>query len=176
MKNEVLKNMIKCVVVLCVIAMLSGALLGLVNQITYVSDEELTARELEKFFSADSFELVADDGEAQIYLAKSGSGDFYVATASGEGGYSGSVPMYLKIVDGEIEELVAGTNQETILSPFGDSYIGQFLGYDASDVSSFGFDSSADVAVDAVTGATKTSTAILNAVNKCLALYAELGV
>ncbi len=176
--NDVRKNIIKCIAVLSIIAAVSGALLGFVNEVTYVSDDELTARELEKFWTADSFEKVCEDDSASLYLATAGQETFYIATASGEGGYSGTVPMYVKIVDGVIVEIQAGTNQETIKSPFGDSYISNFMNADISVIDSFSFDgSSGSVQVDGITGATKSSQAIMDAVNKCMEIYrsAEVG-
>ncbi|MFI3166576.1 MAG: FMN-binding protein [Bacillota bacterium] len=170
--NNVTKNIIKCIAVLTIIAAVSGALLGFVNEVTYVSDDELTARELEKFWPADSYEKIAEDDTASVYLATVGSETFYIATASGVGGYSGVVPMYVKITDGVIVEVQAGTNQETIKTPFGDSYISNFMNIDVNQVESFSFDgSNGSVQVDGITGATKSSSAIMDAINKCMEVY-----
>ncbi len=170
--NDVKKNIIKCVAVLSIIAMISGALLGLVNQITYVSPEEMVNRELNKFFVADSFEKVAQEGSSALYEAKAGSEVFYIASASGEGGYSGNVPIFTKIVDGVVLEVKAGTNQETIKAPFGDGYISNFISANTAEVESFSFDgANGSVQVDGITGATKSSRAIMDGVNKCMAIY-----
>ncbi len=175
--NNVTKNIIKCIAVLTIIAAVSGALLGFVNEVTYVSDEELVSRELNGFWTADSFENVYETEDATIYLATYGSETFYVATANGVGGYSGVVPMYVKIVDGVIVEIQAGTNQETIKSPFGDSYISNFMNADIFEISGFSFDGSlGTVQVDGITGATKSSSAIMDAINKCMEAYREAGV
>ncbi len=175
--NNVTKNIIKCIAVLTIIAAVSGALLGFVNEVTYVSDEEMVSRELNKFWTADSFENVYETQDATIYLATYGSETFYVATANGVGGYSGVVPMYIKIVDGIIVEIQAGTNQETIKSPFGDDYIPNFMNADINAIDSFSFDGAGgSVKIDAITGATKSSSAIMDAINKCMEAYREAGV
>ena len=173
--NNISKNMIKCVAVLVVIAAVSGLLLGFFNEITYVSDDEMMARDLNKIYTADSFEKILQTDDAVLFEAKEGSETFFVATASGKG-YAGYVPIYVKIVNGEIVSVKEGTNQETISTPFGEDYISQFLGYEIETAKDFSLTDESKNLIDGVSRATKTSNAIVDGVNKCMQIYREYEV
>lgn len=55
-----MNDMLKTVLVLSLIAIIAGALLGLVNEVTFMSDEEVLANKLSEAYEADSFKHVKD--------------------------------------------------------------------------------------------------------------------
>ncbi len=167
-KHSLSKEILQCALVLAIIAGISGLLLGFVNQVTFVSEEEKVSRSLGKFFEG-TFTEVYETEFSTVYKGVNGDETFYVAKADGQGGYSGSVPMYVKFDGSLIEEVHAGTNQETIKTPFKDDFISQFIGKDINEINGFvvgGADGK--VTIDKVAGATKTSNAISDGVTKCV--------
>ena len=167
-KHSLIKEILTCALVLAIIAGISGISLGLVNQVTFVSEEEKVSRALNKFFTG-TFTEVYETENATVYEGVNGDDTFFVAMAEGEGGYSGTVPMYIKFVDGLIKEVHAGTNQETIKTPFGEDFISQFYDKDIAEINGFAVGGGDDkVTIDKVAGATKSSNAITDGVDKCV--------
>ena len=167
-KHSLIKEILKCALVLAIIAGISGLSLGFVNQVTFVSEEEKVSRSLNKFFTG-TFTEVYETEVATVYEGVNGDETFYVATAEGQGGYSGTVPMFVKFVDGVIKEVHAGTNKETIKTPFGNDFISVFLDKDIAEISGFAVGGGDDkIAIDKISGATKSSNAITDAVDKCV--------
>ncbi len=163
------KGIAQCVIVLALIAGISGALLGLVNQITYVSEEETIARQLSKMYDADSFEQVDEIDGVRLYLAKSGADEFVIGIANGAGGYGGNVPMYVSFEGSKITDVKAGANQETIKTPFKEDYLGQFVGLDVNTLDEN--KAQGGLEVDTVSGATLSSTAIIDGVTDAALAY-----
>ena len=87
----------RCIVVLAAIALLSGAILSLLNDILYVSDEEILQRTLNKIYvdeevgaetvSLDSLDVENDYGTVKnVYAMDNGQ---YLVEATGKNGYKG---------------------------------------------------------------------------------------
>ncbi len=62
-RKESIKPSIIAVIVLVVIALISGALLSILNDVLYVSDEERTARALAKVYASESYTDIEIDAE-----------------------------------------------------------------------------------------------------------------
>ncbi len=176
-KHSTFKEILVCAIVLMVIAGISGISLGLVSQITYVSEQEAEARALNKYFQG-SFEKVATDGTTKLFKGTNEGQEFYVSMANGLGGYSGDVVMLAKFEGDVITEVYAGSNLETIKEPFKPFFIEKFVGKNVADIEGFTLDGadSSKISIDKVAGATKSSTAIVDGVDKCVAIYkAKIG-
>ena len=145
---------------------------------------------------------LSDKGKLlSVFLCEDGT---YVFRSSGKGGYGGDVVLLIPVTDGAIGEIVVFENSETAgvgsnALPPKKTYIGQYEGVKISDIDSGSFRfsegkaagsayswfdgsgsgggaamSSPDGSVVALTGATKTSTAVLNSVNIAVCAYLKL--
>ena len=169
------KNMISCVAVLAIIALCSGLLLGAFNILTYVDPFQSTLKEFKEGSGAEGeFSMVVSDnpvsyGNGQIiyYAVSDDSTPVHAFLASGAGGFNGNVQIYVYVRDGQIYKISIGENSETYIYKLEDqNYYEKFYGKNLSDISDFN-------SVDTVSGATKSSTAVLNGVNAVVSYYNE---
>lgn len=175
--------------VLIVIAGIAGALLGLVNHFTEVDEDELIARkatavydgDLVKYTSQAGFDspIEGDSGEVLgVYVPKDGSKNVYVIVARGIGAYKGSLELLINITGGKIVKIASYEANETPglgSKALDDGYFRQFYNKPITPESrafelvkrpAEGRDE-----VTAVTGASKSSTAVTNAVNAAVKWY-----
>lgn len=120
----------KCIIVLLVIALIAGALLAILNDVLYVTEEERTMRAIEKVYGEElqyeelSFEadkLSNDYGTlSKVYLLENGN---YLVQATGGNGYKGgtiTVWVVLTVKDGAfngIEKVVLESyEKQTLMS------------------------------------------------------------
>jgi len=95
------------VLVLVVIALVSGVILSVLSDVLYVTDEERTNRDLAKVYTSDSFTAIDIDSSAVtaggnvLYLYQAADGAV-VIKASGEKGWKGSAEVVLAVKDGKI--------------------------------------------------------------------------
>ena len=161
--------MLKGVLVLAAIALVCGLLLGFFNILTYVDPLQSTYEQ----FAADTgtafSEMTDEEGEtygdgAVVYYALSDDGRYHAILAEGNGGYGGTVRLYVYIAEGKIEKIVIGENSETFLGNLSSAgFYDNFIGKDVAslDVSS----------VDVVSGATRSSTAVKNGISAAVQYY-----
>lgn len=159
-----MKTSIKQICVLLAIVFASGALLGVMNKITYVDMD----KEILKTFSADCGEEFSSDslvvdkkGNVKYFAVSEGDTPTYALYAKGTGGYHGAVYVYVYIKDGNIIKIAEGENSETFFKKLDKAnYFSEFTdkGLNITDV-------------DFVAGATKSSTAVYNAVKNALEYY-----
>ncbi len=190
------KDFIRSVGVLALISVVAGLLLGLIYQITFLSEEEKEARMLQKlsavYYIEDAEKLYQKGAEnnsfesadealnkmvSYFYRAKNESGEtVYVVVCEGRGGNGGNIEMYTVISEGVIVKLASGTNSETPGfkdKVFTSSFYEKFYGRDLSELKQFVLNGGEENGVDAVSGATYTSTGTLNAVNNAVSFYLE---
>ena len=190
------KDFLRSVGVLSLIAVVAGLLLGLMYQITYLSDEEKEARMLAKlsavYVISDAEKLYQKGGEdnrfesedpslnkmvSYFYEAKNESGEtVYVIVCEGKGGNGGNIEMYTVISSDCIVKLASGTNSETPGfkdKVFTSSFYEKFYGRDLAELEQFELKGSGENGVDAVSGATYTSTGTVNAINNAVRFYLE---
>ncbi len=125
----------KCIIVLLVIALISGGLLAIANDILSVSEEERTARAIKSIYGAEiSYETVFDANKGDVspfaenesgfvdkaYLLEDGN---YLIKATGKEGYkSGTVSIWavVSVTDSaEIKKVtVAEYDKQTLMSKF----------------------------------------------------------
>ncbi len=161
----------KSVLVLAVIALCSGLLLGLVYRLTYVdpllATYERFAADTGAAFSAMTDEEGASYGNGRVvYYAVSDDGSVHAFLAEGSGGFGGTVQLYVYVRGGAIEKIAVGDHSETYMDRLeAAGFYDNFIGADLASLDALG--------VDAVTGATRSSTAVRNAVNAVAKYYGE---
>ncbi len=169
------KNMIQCVAVLAIIALCSGLLLGAFNILTYVDPLQSTLDGFKKDSGAcGEFEMVVSDkpvsyenGQIIYYAVSDDDSPVHAFLASGSGGYQGNVQVYVYVQNNKIYNIIIGENSETFLSKLESSgYYEKFYDKDISTLADFND-------VDSVSGATKSSTAVKNAINAVVSYYNE---
>ena len=171
MDKSKIKPMLRCVLVLAAIALASGLLLGGFRVLTYVdplqSAYDRFAEDTGKSFS----EMADEDGKSYgngsvIYYAVSDDGTAHAFLAEGSGGFKGSVRLYIYVTDGAISKIVVGDHSETYMDKLDAAdYYSNFIGKDVASLDA--------LAADAVSGATKSSSAVRNAVDAAVQYYRE---
>lgn len=168
------KDLIKAVVVLCVIALIAGILLGLFFQVTYISDAEKEQRAIAKMqavYKSDNYEkidFVSADEELNKkidYFFVDKTLGVYAIVARGVKGYKDTVPMYVVIMDNKIISLKQGTISETpgvSDKAFSKEYLDNFL----KPVNELELS-------DTATGATYSSRAVLSSIENAVNFYKE---
>jgi len=166
-----IKNMIKSVFVLCMFATISGLLLGLVNKLTYIDPLKESLKKFNTLSGTTaSFELLAQDDEDILFFAKSDEEiPVYALLCQGSGGYGGIVEMYVFIKDNRIFKISQGYNDETFFSTVEKAnFYEKFYDIDLKEAENF-----STAKADLVSGATKTSTAVTNAINNAKNYYVD---
>lgn len=169
--KDTFKNIIKPVIVLTCICLVVSVLLAYVNSVTapiIAEAEQKTAQEAmaEVLSGADSFEPINIDGLPErvdeVYRAENGSGYVFMLTTKG---YGGDMKLICGInADGTIEACKTLSHSET--SGLGsktaeDPYRNQYCGKSTDTLGE----------VDAISGATISSTAYMNAVKDAFAAF-----
>lgn len=187
MKNSKAKEIIVPAVSLFLICVVVTTLLALTNAVTApkidalaVETQEATKKQV--LSSADSFseeKQVEKDGVSYTYydgLASDGSVMGYVFVTSAKG-YGGDISVMVGVLG---DGTVAGVNILSINETAGlgmnaknQSFLDQFLG--KSGEIGVAKNNPSDTEIQALTGATITSSAMATAVNTALSLYAEIG-
>lgn len=173
MKNT-FRDIIKPVIVLVCICLVVSALLAYINQITspIISEAEEKAAQkamAEVLTEADSFEPVSignsPERVSEVYRANNGTGYVFILITKG---YGGDMKLICGIKsDGTIEGCKTLSHNET--SGLGsktaeDPYKSQYCGKSEDTLNQ----------VDAITGATISSTAYMNAIEEAFEVYNAL--
>lgn len=187
MKNSKAKEIIVPAVSLFLICVVVTALLALTNAVTAPKIDALAvetqeASKKQVLSSAASFseeKQVENDGVSYTYydgLASDGSVIGYVFVTSAKG-YGGDISVMVGVLG---DGTVAGVNILSINETAGlgmnaknQSFLDQFLG--KSGEIGVAKNNPSDTEIQALTGATITSSAMATAVNTALSLYAEIG-
>lgn len=187
MKNSKAKEIIVPAVSLFLICVVVTALLALTNAVTAPKIDALAvetqeASKKQVLSSADSFseeKQAEKDGVSYTYydgLASDGSVMGYVFVTSAKG-YGGDISVMVGVLG---DGTVAGVNILSINETAGlgmnaknQSFLDQFLG--KSGEIGVAKNNPSDTEIQALTGATITSSAMATAVNTALSLYAEIG-
>lgn len=183
------KDVVMCVVVLAVIALIAGVLLGVMNWVTYVDPEAAIMEQIAKYYgvAADDVtsvpERVVGGGSSYVdgcYAVTAEDGTLiYVYHAVGSGAKDGTLELLVHIAaDGTIKEVEEYSQSET--AGYFDRVIsanrGKYVGKNAKDVGQFDLvkgegSVTDDGDIDAVSQATLTSRGINNAVNAAVAAF-----
>ncbi len=191
------KDVLKTVLVLTIIAVVSGGLLGGINAVTYISDDEMLSRKMVNVYTADSFinfatttnEAYASE-KAIVNKYNAGSKNPSVALMPvkkgvaeenvmiyrvyGAGDYDCTLLVLVK--DNKIEKISVYSSSATPGigdKAYKDAYISQFNGLNLLTAKPLVVvkNNAKENEVNAVAGATKSSEAVKNAVNSAIALH-----
>lgn len=184
MSSKLTKNIwFRCIAVLLVISLISGGLLAILNDVLSVSSDERTSRAIKKIYGETvSFETVLDvdhGGTAIEYdkgkiekIFKIGEDTLFRST--GYNGYkNGTITLWVKITMNngtyKIDKVVLESyEKQTLMSKLNNGYYDNFL----KDVTTtyFTIDTGSGEYSNPVSGASKSATAGVNAVN-CVIEY-----
>ena len=175
--------------VLVIIAGVAGALLGLVNSFTAIDENQFIADKATAVYDGALDRYVGDEGvEAPIkdehgeilgvYVPKGEKKDVFVLLVRGYGAYKGSLDLFVNITGGKIVKIAVYEANETPglgSKALQDNYFEAFYGKVITpEFHGFNLVKGSAVAPDdvsAVTGASKSSTAVTNAVNAAVKWY-----
>lgn len=181
-----MRDIIKTVMVLALIALISGALLGIVNSFTQVDSEEQLRNKLALVYNEPSKltrlelnnspglnptldkEITGYGAVLDVFIANDGT---YVMRSLGKGGYGGDIELLIAIKDNKIMSIAPFKHAETPglgTKGFDESYLAAFYNKDITDIDKFSIvksNASNDSEIRTISGATYTSNAIANAVN-----------
>ena len=188
MKKSLGYEIFMTALVLVIIAGVAGALLGLVNSVTYVDESKLLTEKAETFFGGKLERYVAPEGFMQettydhgdvidVFQSQKG-GEAFVLIVEGEGAYKGTLRLLVSITNGKIEKIAKYEANETPglgSKALEDSYFMQFCGKVITpDFKGFNLvkgERNSPNDVVAVSGASKSSTAVTNALNAAVKWY-----
>lgn len=184
----------KCITCLLIIAVVSGALLAMLNDLLYVSPEMRTARAIKKIYGEEkeySVELDVDssdetknvaityDGVGRVNKVYNVSDDVLLQTTGYHGYKDGTITLWIQVhKDGEkysIQKVVLETyEKQTLMSKLSGDFYGGFKLTDVTEAFNNGWlfsatDKDAEN-YNPVSGATYSATAAANAVN-CVIKY-----
>ncbi|MBO4472846.1 MAG: FMN-binding protein [Clostridia bacterium] len=174
--------------VLVVIAGVAGALLGFVNSVTYVDESKLLTEKAEAFFggkldpysSPEGFmaETTYDHGDVIDVFQSQKGGESYVLIVEGEGAYKGTLRLLVCITNGRIEKIAKyeanetpGLGSKALEESYFKQYCGKVITPDFKGFALVKGETHAPDEVSAVSGASKSSTAVTNAVNAAVKWY-----
>lgn len=177
----------KCISVLLLIALVSGGILAAFNDLLYVDDQERTGRAIKKIYGEmKAYEIVFDIdkgdepkeydfGKIEKYY-QVGSDKLFKTT--GYNGYkNGTITLWVRVSEHDetytIDKVILESyEKQTLMSKLGDSYYSSFY-KDVTD-NYFTVDANGGEYSNPVSGATKSATAGINAVN-CVIEYLNNG-
>ncbi|MDY6366975.1 MAG: hypothetical protein SPL13_00430 [Clostridia bacterium] len=190
MKKFFSSTWFKCISVLLVISLIAGGLLAILNDVLYVTSEERTMRAIKKIYGEEkqySKLLDVDDGDEalscedygvieKIFTVGDVSSDNYdlLFRSTGNHGYkNGTITLWIQVNFSsgvsKIEKVILESfTKQTLMSKLGSEYYSGFAG-DTDDYFTTD-EKDADKNYAPVSGATKSATAAVNAVN-CVIYY-----
>ena len=190
MKKSLGYEIFMTALVLVVIAGVAGALLGLVNYFTEVDAEELLARKATAVYDGNLVPYDAGNTVLAPIENKGGSvlavyvpdkpSDVYVIVAEGTGAYKGTLQLLVNITGGKIVKIASyeanetpGLGSKALQEGYFEQYYGKKITPDFPGFALVKGKASSFEEVSAVSGASKSSTAVTNAVNAAIKWYQE---
>jgi RnfABCDGE-type electron transport complex G subunit len=180
-----MKDILKTALVLSIIAIISGALLGYINEVTYISAEEILAGKLQAVYAeADSYDEI--ENASDIYVEDFETADLvgvhipvkdgikvaetYIYNVSGKG-YGGEIELLVLVENNKITGIVKVSASETPglgNNAFSEDFFSRFYNLDLASNDTFAltkYQANSDEEVVSVTSATITSTAMVKIMN-----------
>ncbi len=187
-KVKPLNDILKCALVLVLIAAVAGVLLGVINWVTYVDPEQTIKSLVGSKYSvaADTVQNVTSEyttlsvGKSKVnavYRVNDSVSAFYV-TASGA--YDGTVEFVVCVKDGKVDNIIVYESGETASiggNVLKQANLDQYNGLELSDVELTAEAGSKDAKASPVyiSGATKTTKSVVNAIVVTAAAYKSKG-
>lgn len=190
LNKQLVWEIAKPTLVLLIIAIMSAGILAVTRHFTYIDEEQIFLDKIAEFYyganedlgfdtvlSADSEPYIqANSKITRAYRPKDGE-ETLIMLASGNGAYSGTLQLLFAIKDDVIIDLVIYHSKDMPgLGKNEKSFLNKFKGLDVSQFESFIISPAEDLndgKVSVISGASKTSTAIINALNGGMSYYKQ---
>lgn len=195
-KPSHLKDALKALIVLVMVATIAGLILGVVNIFTQIDenavfnkkvllinkmvypDETTVQTEKLKNYNGDLFSKEVNSGIIVTAAKIKAKTDRYVFVARGAGAYAGSLDLYVLVDDGMIKKITVAKSGET--PGLGSKALDQsyLLRYEGLNIEKSGHlnlvkKKSSDNEIEIMTGVSKTSNGIINAINAVIREYKD---
>ena len=180
------KDLVKCVVVLAVIALVASALLGVMNWLTYVDPNETIMKEVASYYGVSLEDVSVEENMSKgtnvnnCFVAKDGDKTLgYCFYAVGTGAKDGTMELLVYINnEGVITEIECYSQGETAgyYDKVEKANKSKYVGLDCDDVETIKLIGSKDIPagngeINALSGATYTSKGYHNAVAAAVNSY-----
>jgi len=179
----------KCIIVLLAIALISGGLLSILNDVLYISEDEKLARVISKLYGGESVEYTVNDIPDDLDVSEYGtvnkaytlSDGNLIINSTGINGYKGgtvTVWCVAVVTNGEFEGLksvaIDEYTKQTLMSQFSDSFTVVYSSNSQliKEGYLFSVEEGSETIKNVNSGATMSSRAINNAVNAAI-IYAR---
>ena len=184
-----MKDILKTIIILSALALISGILLGGVNSFTQVDPEEQIKAKLNLVYDNPSelvkvglsgnpsIKPVTDPeitAQGRVLNAYKSPDGVYVLRALGKGGYGGDIRLLYAIQNDKILKIAVFRHSETPglgSKGFEENYLKRFYNKNIDSIEKFTLGKSGGSEIQALTGATFTSNAIINATNVAIVWY-----
>jgi Na+-translocating ferredoxin:NAD+ oxidoreductase RnfG subunit len=178
--NQSTREILKCIIVLSLIAVVAGALLGTVNYFTYVDNDAAALEEIALYYSvqkndvkrAQSREISAEGANGSIKSAyEVASKNAFVYRAEGKEAYKGTLEILVYVENDKITKIVAAAHSETQgigTQALDEAHFSKYYGVDLNQIQAFSLVQSTGANnsdIESISGATKSSKAVNNAIN-----------
>ena len=180
----------RCIAVLVGISIVSGGLIGFLNDLLFVTPEERTARAVKQIYGIEkeyedlqktfTFENYGEISEIYLIKGENENNFDYLFKSKGYNGYKGgTVTVWIQVNVNEgvfkINKVIyAEAEKQTLMSKFESSYYQYFTNDFIDEIESgkrFTPIKGADGIENVMTGATKSANAICNAVNAVIECF-----
>jgi electron transport complex protein RnfG len=175
-----LLNIAKVAGILIVIAVVSATILAVTNHFTYIAPRELFLQKLSGVYeSAEGFADVLEgeekpDGIDEAYIAKDGTKTM-VLISRGDNAYKSQIKILIVITDYEIAKIEKYESNETPglgANIFKEKEVAKYIGQNVAETDGFTTGTDANLThIDGISGASKSSSAMANAVSRAAAFY-----
>ncbi len=182
------KDILKCALILVLIATVAGVLLGVINWVTYVDPEQTIKSQVGSKYnvSADSVQNVTNEysalelGKSKVNAVYKVNDDVVAFYVTASGAYDGTVEYVVCVKSGKVDNIIVYSSGETasiggnVLKQANlDKYNGLVLAN--VDTSSEAGAKDAKDSTVYISGATKTTKSVVNAIKVTAKAYASKG-
>jgi len=187
-KVKPLNDILKCALVLVLIAAVAGVLLGVINWVTYVDPEQMIKSQVGNKYgvSADTVENITADyttlslGKSKVNAVYEVGDEVTAFYVTASGAYDGTVEFVVCVKGGKIDSIIVYESGET--ASIGGNVLKQanldkYTGLSLKDIDATKEAGASDAksAPIYISGATKTSKAVVNALKVTAAAYLSKG-
>ncbi len=182
------RDVLRCVIVLTAIALCAGVLLGVVNIFTYVDSESVMLDEIASYYHISSDEVekapqrVLTSSKVNGYVVSAyevQSANAAVYCSVGKEAYSGTIELLVFVENDIVTKVAVFQHSETQgigTNVLNESYLSKYQGINLLEIESFVNDNSGESGdIEFLSGATKTSKGVFNAMNAVVYAHKNYG-
>ena len=178
-KKNGMNDILRCALVLVLIASVAGVLLGVINWVTYVDPEQTIKSQVGSAYgvAADNVTNVTADytalelGKSKVNAVYKVNDDVTAFYVTASGAYDGTVEFVICVKDGKIDNINVYSSGET--ASIGGNVLN--LALSTVDTGSEAGSKDAKESTVYISGATKTTKSVVNAIKVTAKAYASKG-